>query len=166
MSIGMRLGHALHGLRETLGMTIVPREELRQRRALVLLLVVALAFGGAFWLARSARSESAAVSSVDQSASGTTLSIAQLGNEPTLPALLVPKPRAPAPRPAAPAPATATTTTTTTNVGGFTTGPPIPVSGPAPSAPAPTPAPAPSPAPAPAPATPSKPSGGSFDDSG
>jgi hypothetical protein len=161
----MRLGHALHGLRETLGMSIVPREELRQRRALGLLLVVALVFGGAFGLARSARSDSAAVSSEDRSTSGTALSIAQLGSDPALPALLVPKPSAPAPRPAAPATATTSTTiTTTANLGGFTTGPPIPVNGPAPSAPAPTPAP--SPAPAPAPATPSKPSGGSFDDSG
>ena len=165
MSIGMRLGHALHGLREALGMTIVPREELRQRRALGLLLVVALVFGGAFWLARSARTESAAVSPADPSVAGTTLSIAQLGNDPALPALLVPQPSAPAPRPAAPAAATTATTTTTTattNLGGFTTGPPIPVSGPEPSAPAPTPAPSP----APAPATPSRPSGGSFDDSG
>jgi hypothetical protein len=156
----MRLGHALRGLRETLGMTIVPREELRQRRALRLLLVVALAFGGAFALARSARSESAAVSSEDQSTSGTTLSIAQLGSDPALPALLVPKPSAPAPRPAAPPTATPATTTTTANLGGLETGPPIPVSGPAPPSPAPTPAPSP------APATPSKPSGGSFDDSG
>ncbi|MDX6661583.1 MAG: hypothetical protein QOJ55_2405 [Solirubrobacteraceae bacterium] len=155
----MRLGHALHGLRETLGMTIVPREELRHRRALGLLLVVALVFGGAFGLARSARSGGAAASE-DRSASGTTLSIAQLGNEPTLPALLVPKPSAPAPRRAAPPTATTTTTTTTTNLGGLQTGPPVPVSSPAPSAPAPTPAPSP------APATPSKPSGGSFDDSG
>lgn len=161
----MRLGHALHGLRETLGMTIVPREELSQRRALLLLLVVAVVFGGAFALARSTRSESSAGTAEDRPVSGTTLSIAQLGDEPALPALLAPKPSAPGPAPAAPAtPTTATTTTTTTNLGGFTTGPPIPVSSPAP--PAPTPAPAPSPAPAPAPATPSKPSGGSFDDSG
>ena len=161
----MRIGHALHGLRETLGMTIVPREELRHRRALGLLLVVALAFGGAFGLARSARSGSAAASADDQSASGTALSVARLSSEPALPALLVPKPPAPAPPPAAPRKVT-TTTTTTTSVGGFTTGPSIPVTGPAPSAPAPAPAPAPRPAPSPAPVTPPRPSGGSFDDSG
>ena len=158
MSIPMRIGHALHGLRETLGMTIVPREELGQRRALGLLLVVALVFGGAFGLARSARSGSAAASADDQAASGTAMRVARLDSEPALPALLVPKPRAPAPRPAAPR----KVTTTTTSVGGFTTGPSIPVTGPAPS----TPAPAPAPAPSPAPAAPSRPSGGAFDDSG
>ena len=144
-------------------MTIVPREELRHRRALGLLVVVALVFGGAFGLARSARSGSAAASGDDQSASGTALSVARLNSEPALPALLVPKPRAPAPPPAAPR---KVTTTTTTSVGGFTTGPSIPVTGPAPSAPAPAPAPVPRPAPSPAPVTPSRPSGGSFDDSG
>jgi hypothetical protein len=162
MSIPMRIGHALHGLRETLGMTIVPREELGQRRALGLLLVVALVFGGAFGLARSARSGSATASADDQSASGTAMRVARLDSEPALPALLVPKPRAPAPRPAAPR----KVTPTTTSVGGFTTGPSIPVTSPAPSTPAPTPAPAPVPAPSPAPATPSRPSGGAFDDSG
>jgi hypothetical protein len=162
MSIPMRIGHALHGLRETLGMTIVPREELGQRRALGLLLVVALVFGGAFGLARSARSGSAAASADDQSASGTALRVAHLDSKPALPALLVPKPRAPAPRPAAPR--KVTTTTSTTTVGGLTTGPSIPVTSPAPSTPPPTPTPAP--APSPAPATPSRPSGGAFDDSG
>ncbi len=152
----MRLGQALHGLRQALGVTIVPREELTQRRALGLLLVVALVFGGAFALGRSPGTEGAAASTDDQSASGTTLNVAHLGSGPALPALLVPKRRAPAPRPAAPP----TVTTTTTTLGGFTTGPPTPVTSPARSAPAPAPAPSP------APATPSKPSGGSFDDSG
>jgi hypothetical protein len=152
----MRLGQALHGLRQALGVTIVPREELTRRRTLGLLLVVALVFGGAFALGRAPGSEGAAASTDDQSASGTTLAVAHLGNEPVLPALLVRKSRAPARRPAAPP----TVTTTTTSPGGFTTGPATPVTGPAPSAPAPTPAPSP------APATPSKPSGGSFDDSG
>ena len=161
MSIPMRIGHALHGLRETLGMTIVPREELGQRRALGLLLVVALVFGGAFGLARSARSGSAAASADDQAASGTAMRVARLESEPALPALLVPKPRAPAPHPAAPRKVT-TVTTTSTSVGGLTTGPSVPVTGPAPS----TPAPAPAPAPSPAPAAPSRPSGGAFDDSG
>ena len=155
----MRIGHALHGLRETLGMTIVPLEELRHRRALGLLLVVALVFGGAFGLARSARSGSAAASTDDRSASGTALTVAHLDNEPGLPALLVPTPRAPAPRRAAPR-----TVTSTTSVGGLTTGGSTPVTSPVPSTPPPTPTPAP--APSPAPATPPKPSGGSFDDSG
>jgi hypothetical protein len=151
----MRLGQALHGLRQALGVTIVPREELTQRRALGLLLVVALVFGGAFALGRSPGTEGAADSTHDESASGTPLNVAHLGSEPALPALLVPKPRAPAARPAAPR-----TLTTTTTLGGLTTGPSTPVTSPAPSAPAPAPAPSP------APATPSKPSGGSFDDSG
>jgi hypothetical protein len=151
----MRLGRALHGLRQALGVTIVPREELTPRRGLGLLLVVALVFGGAFALGRIPGTKGAAASTDDQSATGTTLTVAHLGNEPALPALLVPKPPAPAPRPAA-----APTVTTTATPDGFTTGPPTPVTSPAPSAPAPTPAPAP------APATPSNPSGGSFDDSG
>jgi hypothetical protein len=139
-------------------MTIVPREELGQRRALGLLLAVALVFGGAFALARNARSGSAAASTDYRSASGTVLNVAHLNSEPGLPALLVPKLRAPAPRPAAPP--TTTTTTTPTSAGGLTTGPPTPVSGPEPLTPTPPPAPSP------APARPSKPSGGSFDDSG
>jgi hypothetical protein len=154
MSIAVRLGQARHRLRQALGMTIVPREELTPRRALGLLLVVALVFGGSFALGQSAGSDGAATSTDNQSASGTTLTVAHLGNEPVIPALLVPKPRAPAARPAA----TPTAAITTTSPGGFTTGPATPVTGPAPSAPAPTPAPAP--------ATPSKPGGGSFDDSG
>jgi hypothetical protein len=149
----MRLGQALHGLRQALGVTIVPREELTRRRALGLLLVVALVFGGAFALGRSPGTDGAATSIDDQSASGTRLAVAHLGNQTALPALLVPKPRAPAPRRAA-AP-----TVTTTSLGGLTTTPATPVTGPPPSAPAPAPVATP------APATPA-PSGGSFDDSG